>query len=100
MGSFWMGLVTIRAAAVIALLSVAGCHTMNERSCHKVQSYMGAKNAPQLVIPPGFDAPDTTNVLRIPQLNEPAPPARKGSAPCLDEPPPFNVPKPTPPPQA
>jgi hypothetical protein len=92
-----MGVPTIRVVTVIGLLSVAGCHTLHERTCHKPKPYMGAQNAPLLVIPPGLDPPDTTNALRIPQLNEPAPPPRKGNEPCLDEPPPFNTPKPTPP---
>jgi len=89
-----MEFLTIRTLAVIALLGLAGCHTLHERACHKVQPYMSAQSAPLLVIPPGLDPPDTTNALRIPQLNEPAPPSRKGNQPCLDEPPPFNVPKP------
>jgi uncharacterized lipoprotein len=101
-----MGLPTIRALSVrgavaaIGLLSLAGCHTLHERSCHKPQPYIGAQSTPPLIIPPGLDPPDTTNVLKIPQLNEPAPPPRSGKEPCLDEPPPFNVPKPAPAPQA
>jgi hypothetical protein len=46
---------------------------------------------PPLIIPSGLDAPDTTNALRLPTLNEPAPPRRSGKQPCLDEPPPFKV---------
>jgi uncharacterized lipoprotein len=87
-------------AAVIALLSVSGCHmmhAMHERSCHKPQPYQSSKSVAPLVIPPGLDTPDRTNTLRIPELNTPAPPARTAKQPCLDEPPPFNVPKPAPP---
>jgi len=47
-----------------------------------------------------MDAPDTTNALRMPTLNEPPPPPRKGKEPCLDEPPPFKVTQPTKAPQA
>jgi hypothetical protein len=47
-----------------------------------------------------MDAPDTTNALRLPALNEPAPPPRKGREPCLDEPPPFKVKQPAKAPQA
>jgi len=52
------------------------------------------------VVPPGLDAPDTTNALRLPVLNEPAPPPRGAKQPCLDEPPPFKVPQPARTPQA
>jgi uncharacterized lipoprotein len=87
------------------LLALAGCHLMHPfrnltYSCHKRQPYQGQTSVPPLVIPAGLDAPDTTNALRLPTLNEPAPPPRKGKEPCLDEPPPYKVPKPLPPPQA
>ena len=92
-----MGFRTIRAMAAIGLVGLAGCHTLHERACHKPQPYMDAKSAAPLVIPPGLDTPDRTNALRIPDLNTPAPTARKANEPCLDEPPPFNAPKPAPP---
>ena len=93
-----------RAAAMIvlamALVMITGCHSLRAKSCHNVQPYMSAKSITPLHIPDGLDAPDTSNALHIPQLNEPAPPARKGKEPCLDEPPAYNVPKPKPAPQA
>lgn len=95
-----MGCPTIRIIAVIGMMSLAGCHALHERACHKPQPYMSAKSAPLLVMPPGLDPPDTSNALRIPELNEPAPPPRTGKEPCLDEPPSFKVNKPLPPPQA
>jgi len=52
----------------------------------------GAKSAAPLKIPAGTRSPRDRSALRIPALNEPAPPARKGREPCLDEPPPFKVP--------
>jgi uncharacterized lipoprotein len=88
------------------LLTLAGCHFLMHPfrstvySCHKRQPYMGQTSVPPLVIPAGLDAPDTTNALHLPVLNEPAAPPRKGKEPCLDEPPPYKVPKPLPPPQA
>ena len=84
------------------VLAAAGCHPFRHftYACHKAQPYMRASSAPSLTIPPGLDAPDTTNALRLPQLNQPAPPPRKGQEPCLDEPPPYKVPKPAPAPQA
>jgi hypothetical protein len=60
---------------------------------------MNAKSVPALTVPAGLDAADTGSALKIPRLNEPAPPARKGNDPCLDAPPPFSTPK-TPVPQA
>jgi uncharacterized lipoprotein len=78
------------------LLSLAGCHSLRSSSCHNAQPYMNAKNAAPLEIPPGVDSPDTTNALRIPRLDAPQPPPRKAKEPCLDEPPSFNVTKPTP----
>ena len=85
------------------LLAFTGCHPLQtlrggELSCHKKQPYMAATSVAPLKIPAGLDNPDPTNALRIPPLNEPAPPPRKGKQPCLDEPPSFKLPpKPTPP---
>ena len=87
---------------VAALVGLAGCHPLQRLrnvggSCHDVKPYMKAGSIAPLKIPPGLDAPDTTNALRVPALNTPAPPARTKTQPCLDEPPPFNVPKQAPP---
>ena len=76
---------------------VDGCHMFrgaSAKACHSPQPYQKAQSVPPLKIPAGLDAPDTTNALRLPALNEPQPPARKGQEPCLDEPPPFKVAKP------
>jgi len=80
---------------VPALLLLGGCHLLRSvGSCHKPQGYENATSVAPLKIPPGLDTPDTTNALRLPVLNEPAPPRRSGKDPCLDEPPPFKVAKP------
>jgi uncharacterized lipoprotein len=76
------------------LLSVSGCHVVraiNAAACHDTQGYQKQTSVPQLKIPAGLDAPDTTNALRLPALNEPAPPPRRRNDPCLDYPPPFKV---------
>ena len=80
--------------APLALL-LTGCHPFRHfaYACHKKQNYQQATSVPALKIPPGLDAPDTTNALHLPALNEPAPPPRKGQQPCLDEPPPYKVAK-------
>ncbi len=84
---------------VVAALALGGCRVIRSttNSCHKTQPYMSASSVAPLKIPPGLDAPDTTNALHVPDLKEPAPPPRKGKEPCLDEPPPFKVNKPAPP---
>ena len=75
------------------LLTLAGCRLLGANACHAPQPYMSAKSVAPLKIPAGLDSPDTSNALRIPVLNEPAPPPRKGREPCLDEPPPFKAPQ-------
>jgi uncharacterized lipoprotein len=77
---------------VLAMLSA--CHSwrsVTSKSCHGGADYMKSKSVPPLIVPPGLDAPDTTNALRLPTLNEPPPPPRHGKDPCLDEPPPYKV---------
>jgi uncharacterized lipoprotein len=95
----------VRTAVLLLLLLplTSGCHAFrNARSkaCHGPQAYQKAQSVPPLQIPSGLDAPDTTNALRLPTLNEPPPPPRKGKQPCLDEPPPFKVTQPAKTPQA
>jgi uncharacterized lipoprotein len=82
-----------------ALMGLAGCHPLQRLrgSCHENKPYMKATSIAPLKIPPGLDTPDTTNALKIPALNTPEPPPRRKTDPCLDEPPPFNVPKQAPP---
>jgi uncharacterized lipoprotein len=87
---------------LVALTGLAGCHPLQRLrdaggSCHDVKPYMKAGSVASLKIPPGLDTPDSTNALHIPVLNTPAMPPRKKTDPCLDEPPPFKIPKPAPP---
>src|SRR3989440_5426934 len=58
------------------LLALSACHALRAKSCHGPQAYMGAKSVAPLKIPAGLDAPETGSALRIPALDEPAPPAR------------------------
>jgi uncharacterized lipoprotein len=83
------------AVLALLLLTQSGCRVVraiDKRECHEPQPYMRAATVAPLKIPAGLDTPDTTNALRLPALNEPAPPARASKDPCLDEPPPFKVP--------
>ena len=77
-----------------ALLLLNGCHFLRGGSCTRSQAYTSATSVAPLKIPSGLDAPDTTNALRLPALNEPPPPARNSKDPCLDYPPSFKVSKP------
>jgi uncharacterized lipoprotein len=88
-------------ALAIALLVTAltGCHgalrrVLHGRSCNKPQMYATAQSIAPLKVPAGVDPPDTHGALRIPALDEPAPPPRKLTDPCLDAPPPFSAPRP------
>ena len=89
---------------VLLLLPIAGgCHffrSASAKACHSPQPYQKAQTVAPLKIPTGLDAPDTTNALRLPALNEPQPAKRSGNQPCLDEPPPFKVTPPAKTPQA
>ncbi len=93
-----------KLAAFAVLLGLAGCHpfrwmTKLTGTCHDKKPYMTAESVPPLAVPPGLDPADTGSALKIPRLDEPAPPPRKGDEPCLDEPPSFVTPR-TPQPQA
>ncbi len=84
----------------IALLLplVVGCHHLHlasKHACNKPGLYASARSVPPIRVPPGIDKPDTHTALRIPELNEPAPPPRKPSDACLDEPPSYAAPRAT-----
>ncbi len=90
---------TGRVAALALLLALTGCHPFRALSriggtCHDSKPYMVAKSVAPLQIPTGLDPVDTSTSLRIPKLNEPELPPRKGTDPCLDEPPAYSTPKP------
>ena len=88
--------------AVACMALIGGCKSLGGGggTCHKPQAYSTAENGAPLKIPPGLKSPDTSQALHIPELNEPEPPPRKKTDPCLDSPPPYAVPKPPPPPAA
>lgn len=88
---------------LLLLPFVGGCHLFrgaSAKACHGPQPYQKAQTVPPLKVPSGLDAPDTTNALRLPTLNQPGPPPRSGKQPCLDEPPPYKVTQPAKTPQA
>ena len=79
------------------LMGVSGCHTLrnkvSSKGCHERETYANERSVAPLKVPVGLDTPETTTALRLPQLNEPAPPPRPRTAPCLDEPPSFKIEK-------
>jgi uncharacterized lipoprotein len=99
MRSVWLP----RIIVALGLVALSGCffhrHGANN-TCNDPQPYANARSIAPLKTPIGLSAPDTRAALRIPDLNEPAPPPRTRKEPCLDTPPSFVVPKPVKPPQA
>ncbi|HEY5102484.1 MAG TPA: hypothetical protein VII70_06850 [Steroidobacteraceae bacterium] len=94
-----------RIAVVLLMVSLSGCflwhrHSGKNNTCNDPQIYMKAQSIPPLKTPIGLNAPDTKGALRIPDLNQPPPPPRTRTDPCLDSPPSYVVPKPAKPPQA
>lgn len=86
----------------VALVGLTACHPLQRLrgsgvACHDTKPYMRAGSIAPLKIPTGLDTPDTASALHIPPLTAPTPPERKKNDPCLDQPPPFNVPKQAPP---
>jgi len=81
-----------------ALLALGGCktihHLVRSDDCNKPQPYMQATSIPRLNVPAGLDSPDTSHALDVPNLDGPAPPPRRPSDPCLDQPPPFTAAQP------
>ena len=96
--------VLARSGLVIGIVLLGGCHPLRalrgDGSCKKPGLYGEAQTVPPLKIPPGLQAPDTAQALRVPDLNQPAPPPRSKNDPCLDAPPSYSVPKPAPQPAA
>jgi uncharacterized lipoprotein len=91
-----------KAIAVGLLLAVvcatSGCNPFRRKNadlvCKGPEGYAEAQSVPPLQIPAGLESPDTRNALKVPELNTPAPPPRKLSEGCLDEPPPYVIAKP------
>ena len=76
------------AIAVLALAAVSGCKSRMVSCSQTNKDYAGAKELPPLTAPPGLEAPNTRNALKVPPLNTPER-VRGKNEPCLDIPPPF-----------
>jgi uncharacterized lipoprotein len=81
------------ALGIGALLAAAGCHSGGV-VCEKPGIYTLAQSSPPLKIPVGLEQPNTSQALKIPELNTPEPPARRKGDACLDEPPKYTNPTP------
>ena len=83
--------VALRVAVCGLLLTMAGCSWMHHgRTARCREPAIGGEtvNLPPLQVPPGLDAPDTRNAIKIPPLTEPAR-RRTSRDPCLSLPPSF-----------
>jgi uncharacterized lipoprotein len=82
-------------SSVLALSALAGCGKRMATCRQDNKDYVGAPELPPLKAPPGLEAPNTRNALKVPPLNTPER-ARGRDEPCLDAPPPYSTPKTTP----
>ena len=76
--------IVLTALVVASTTGLSGCHHLRSwtTACHDTKPYQRAGSIAS---------------LKIPALNTPEPPRRGKKDPCLDAPPPFNVPKQAPP---
>lgn len=84
----------MRIAGILLLCvfaaTASGCFKSRLTSCNQTdKDYAGAEEMPPLQAPPGLEAPNTRNVLKVPPLNTPER-VRGKDEPCLDIPPPFS----------
>jgi uncharacterized lipoprotein len=81
------------AAASLLLSAQGGCSWMHHgkhAACREPAIGAEARNLPPLKMPPGLDAPDTRNAIKVPPLDEPERP-RAPTDPCLSQPPSFKT---------
>ena len=89
----WPGRKTGAFAWALAFLPLCGCaslgHGHKQRPVCKEPAVTGdVRNVPPLRVPPGLDAPDTRNAIKVPPLAATAQP-RSPADPCLSDPPSF-----------
>jgi uncharacterized lipoprotein len=70
-------------------IGLSGCVKSKLTHCSQTnEDYAGAREMPPLQAPPGLEAPNTRNALKVPPLKTPER-IRGKDEPCLDIPPPF-----------
>jgi uncharacterized lipoprotein len=79
-------------ACLFAATAISGCKSKMVSCRQDNKDYAGAREMPPLTAPPGLDAPNTRNSLKVPPLKTPER-VRGRDEPCLDIPPPFASPK-------
>jgi uncharacterized lipoprotein len=87
-----MRIAGILLASILAVAFMSGCKSRMVSCKQDNKDYAGAKEQPPLQAPPGLDAPNTRNALKVPPLNTPERVRGRNEA-CLDMPPPFTSPK-------
>jgi len=81
-------------ASILVTATLSGCKSPLSQCRESNEDYAGAKELPPIQAPPGLEAPDTRNALKVPPLNAPER-VRGKNEPCLSAPPPFSTPKAT-----
>jgi uncharacterized lipoprotein len=80
--------ITLLAALLATGTGCSWFHHGSRAKCREPAIGANAKNLPPLKVPPGLDAPDTRNAIKIPPLTEPER-ARTPKDPCLSSPPSY-----------
>jgi uncharacterized lipoprotein len=88
----FMRVSAVLIAAILGSVVLAGCKSPLKACSETNEDYAGAQEMPPLQAPPGLEAPDTRNALRVPPLNTPER-TRGKDEPCLSAPPPYATPK-------
>jgi uncharacterized lipoprotein len=86
-----MRIAVVFLTSVLCVAATSGCKSRMKACSHNDKEYAGAREMPPLQAPPGLDAPDTRNALKVPPLTSPER-TRAKDEPCLDAPPPFSSP--------
>jgi uncharacterized lipoprotein len=85
-----MRIAAVILTSIVCVAATSGCKSRMQSCGQTDKDYAGAKEMPPLKAPPGLEAPDTRNALKVPPLNTPERPRGKDE-PCLDTPPPFST---------
>jgi uncharacterized lipoprotein len=86
-----MRIAVVLLTAFLATSLLAGCKSGKVACRQSNKDYVGAREMPPLKAPPGLEAPNTRNALKVPQLDTPERVRGRDEA-CLDMPPPFATP--------
>ena len=81
-------------ACILSVTMISGCKSRMVSCKQDDKDYAEARELPPLTAPPGLDAPNTRNSLKVPPLATPER-VRGRDEGCLDTPPPFATPKTT-----